>query len=72
MIGFGSVVSPVARKVKMVLSQRHRDWKTGYEKESEKIAEHDLDLRPGKWQFCKVEPVPKKEGLFYLEIEILD
>jgi len=72
MIGFGSVVSPVSRKVKMVLFQRHRDWKTGFEKEAEKIAEYDLDLHAGKWQFCKVEPTPGKKGLFYLEIEVLD
>jgi len=72
MIGFGSVVSAVARKVKMVVSQRHRLWDEGFEKESEKLAEFDLDLQPGKWQFRVVEPAPRKKGLFYLEIDVLD
>jgi hypothetical protein len=68
--GFGSVVSAVPRRVKMVVSQSPQA--ADLEKGRVKVAEFDLTLEPGKTAFRPLELPPTRAGLVWQEIAILD
>jgi WD40 repeat protein len=68
--GFGSVVSAVPRKVKMVASQYH--LANDQRDQPRQVGEADLVLEPGKAEFRPFDFRPDKPGLFYNAITILD
>jgi hypothetical protein len=69
-LGFGTVVSAVPRKVRMMVSDYL--YVEPMKEPPRKVHEFDLTLEPGRAAWRQFEVTPPGKGLYYIEVAVLD